>query len=50
MRSMCEGEQRRLVIPSDLAYGERGAPPKIPGKHEFSLFVALQSRVMCTHM
>ncbi|VDK76939.1 unnamed protein product [Litomosoides sigmodontis] len=28
--NMCEGEQRRLAIPSDLAYGSFGSPPKIP--------------------
>lgn len=27
---MCIGEHRRLVIPSDLGYGSRGSPPKIP--------------------
>lgn len=29
---MCEGEKRKLVIPSDMGYGDRGAPPKIPRK------------------
>ncbi|WAR19305.1 FKBP2-like protein [Mya arenaria] len=27
---MCEGEERKLVVPSDMGYGARGAPPKIP--------------------
>ena len=28
---MCEGEKRKLIIPSHMGYGDHGAPPKIPG-------------------
>eukprot|EP00483_Globobulimina_turgida_P002665 UN02670 len=28
---MCAGEIRKLTIPSDMGYGDKGSPPKIPG-------------------
>merc|ERR1719436_2207367 len=31
MQMMVEGDKWELYIPSDLAYGDRGSPPKIPG-------------------
>ncbi|KAJ2723938.1 Peptidyl-prolyl cis-trans isomerase fpr2 [Coemansia sp. Benny D115] len=32
--NMCIGEKRRLKIPADMGYGERGAPPAIPANSD----------------
>lgn len=32
MQLMVEGDKWELYIPSELAYGDRGSPPKIPGE------------------
>ncbi|XP_061729216.1 peptidyl-prolyl cis-trans isomerase FKBP2 [Cydia pomonella] len=41
LMGMCEGEQRKLVIPPELAYGEAGAPPKIPKSATLTFHVDL---------
>jgi len=40
MQLMVEGDQWEMYIPSDLAYGDRGSPPKIGGgtSHQFLYF------------
>jgi len=32
LRGLCPGQQRRVTIPPELAYGDKGVPPHIPPK------------------
>lgn len=38
----CLGEKRRLVIPYNMAYGERGSPPVIPSKSALVFDVSVE--------
>lgn len=40
------GGERRLTVPSNLAYGKKGNPPKIPGKVNLTFDVSFEILVL----